>query len=282
MEAIAIDILPVQRNERAETEWNPEVGRSRFRDDVWDLTDLTPDWVQDHRRKIDFTAVAEPGLREVWRHYAYWKLGRVKASTVTSMRSNILRLFGYCTVMGADRLSDLDERDILGLPLWLSSCGIEPATQVHVLQVADEIIRIGQLRGWDVPESVNMAAVKARPEWPKGDPPHKKTKVIPDDTMERVLECALMEEDAINKSLIIILSQTGLRASEVVTIERGCIEQAPAGMHTMEVLISKTVKQGPTPHRILVNSLVVDAVRGLEKRNPASEGPLFARPVRAR
>lgn len=282
MEAIAIDILAVQKNERAENEWNPEVGRSRFRDDVWDLTDLTPDWVQDHRRKIDFTAVAEPGLREVWRHYAYWKLGRVKASTVTSMRSNILRLFGYCTVMGADRLSDLDEQDILGLPLWLSSCGIEPATQVHVLQVADEIIRIGQLRGWDVPESVNMAAVKARPEWPKGDPPHKKTKVIPDDTMERVLECALMEEDTINKSLIIILSQTGLRASEVVTIERGCIEQAPAGMHTMEVLISKTVKQGPTPHRILVNSLVVDAVRELEKRNPASEGPLFVRPVRGK
>ena len=71
MEAIAIDILPAQKNERAETGWNPEVGRSRFRDDVWDLTDLTPDWVQDHRRKIDFTAVAEPGLLEVWRHYAY-------------------------------------------------------------------------------------------------------------------------------------------------------------------------------------------------------------------
>lgn len=256
---------------------NPPVGRSRYLDDVWDLSEQVADVQGQYRQMIDFGKIENPEYRELFRKYAYWKLGRVKALTLTgSGFHSAKKVFEYCDAVGLRSLASMTEEDLLGLARWLRSGSLAPSTCHRIACTAAEMFRIGQLRGWGVPANLNLSAVTSHPEWPSGKPSYQKTRTIPDETMSQVLSCALKEKDIITGGLVVILSQTGLRVSEALSIMPGCIEPAPAGTWTMEVEISKTSRSGPAKHKILVNSLVVDAVRRLEEQSPSPGIPLFS------
>ncbi|WNF36590.1 tyrosine-type recombinase/integrase [Bacillaceae bacterium IKA-2] len=75
-----------------------------------------------------------------------------------------------------------------------------------------------------------------------------------------------MNEDKIlTKCAVILLSQTGLRLSEILSLKIGCVKPLSEGGYYMDCTISKTNRGIPTPHKIFVNELVVDTIQELEE-----------------
>jgi hypothetical protein len=91
-----------------------------------------------------------------------------------------------------------------------------------------------------------------------------KTKPIPEDVFDKILYHALHDEkDMLTKAGIIIQSQTGLRISEVLSIQEGCVKRTSDGYDYMEVTLGKTEKGEPVIHKVFVNEYVKKAVEEL-------------------
>ena len=70
---------------------------------------------------------------------------------------------------------------------------------------------MGQVKEWDVPQTNIFKGITSFQIWnPKQELQKRKTKPIPDDIFDKILECAMKEEIITTKAGIIIQSQTGL------------------------------------------------------------------------
>jgi integrase len=131
--------------------------------------------------------------------------------------------------------------------------------------VVEEIIRIGQIKGWNVPLFNLPKTETANQLWDrKKSMRTNKTKPIPEDVFDKILYHALHDEkDVLTKAGIIIQSQTGLRISEVLSIQEGCVKRTSDGYDYMEVTLGKTEKGEPVIHKVFVNEYVKKAVEEL-------------------
>ena len=250
------------------TDWESVmIGNSRFMDDVWDLRAFIPaKTTKDSKKYLNFGYIPNATMKHTVKQYAYYKLGKVKPKTVKSMVNGWLpSFFEFCAANGITNFSELTQELFLSYNLWLKEKKVSQQHGYCCAHAVEEIIKNGQIKGWDVPKTNIFRGITSCQLWElKRSMRTNKTKPIPPDIFDKILCHAVHDEkNVLTKAGIIIQSQTGLRINEVLSIQEGCVKTSSDGYDYMEVTLSKTEKGEPIIHTVFINELVKDAVREL-------------------
>lgn len=239
------------------------VGASQVKDDVWDMRPLMPSVVEKtSQKRINFGYIKAPGIRKLIKQYAYYKLGSAKPSTVIGIVNGRLPLLvRYMEERGMEDFGSFGREAYLDFIKYLRE-EKRPAcnTGIAISCTIEEIVRIGQTYGWKVAGGRIFNGLSPMEIWGK-QPKVKKVKPIPDDIYQQILFHAVHDEkDILTKAGIIIQSQTGLRIGEILSIKDGCMGKTAGGDDYLETEIRKTEKGDPVLHRVIINTLVKEAV----------------------
>lgn len=257
---------------------NIMIGNSRFRDDVWDLTPLIPQKsMSPSLKKMKFDKINSVQLKFTVKQYMYYKLGQVKARSAIIALQSLAHFLRFCQINGLHSLERITTNTLLIFAMWLKSeCGIGKRTSYLASFAVEEMIRVGQIKGWLVPDYDVLTGATAREIWGSGkdETTTKNVKPIPDDVFDEIMRCVIdykqyHSDEVLTKCGIIIQSQTGLRINEVLSIKSGCLHQPCDSPAYFEVSLSKTVRGEPVLHRVFANDLVVSAIQELEQSTAA-------------
>lgn len=246
---------------------NITIGNSKFTDDVWDLSPfITAKTTKDSHKKINFDFIKNEDMKLTVKHYAYYRLGKVKPQTAFNDINGKLPIFiEYCDLNNINSFNELTKEVFLNYSLWLKEEKGISSGYIRCKTV-EEIIKIGQIKGWNVPKTNIFVDFTSLDLWDlKKSLKENKTKPIPEDIFDKILQCALKEKNILTKVGIIIQSQTGLRINEVLSIRQGCVHTTNDGYDYMEVTLGKTEKGEPIIHKVFINELVKNAIVELEE-----------------
>jgi integrase len=244
---------------------NLSVADSKFTDDLWDLRRLIlSPAIKESHKWLRFGYMDSADMKHTIKLYAYYKLSHCKAQTVVNYVSGYLpRFVEYCDENEIHSFSGITKEHLMNLELWLKEEKHFKWAHLRVCRLVKEIIKVGQIKGWNVPYTNILSELSKEPQSISS---HVKTKPIPPNIFDEILRHAIHDEkNIVTKAGIIIQSQTGLRISEVLSIREGCVHTMKDGHFYMDVIISKTEKGDPAVHKVFVNELVKDAVEELEK-----------------
>lgn len=248
---------------------NISIGNSKFTDDIWDLSPfITAKTTKDSQKKINFDFIKNEDMKLTAKLYAYYRLGKIKPQTVKNNINGVLPLFiEYCNLNNIDNFNDITKEIFLNYALWIKEeKKVAQRTGYNCCSVVEKIIKIGQIKGWDVPKTNIFVDFTSNDLWDtRKSLKENKTKPIPEDIFDKILQCALKEKDILTKAGIIIQSQTGLRINEVLSIQQGCIHATNDEYDYMEVTLSKTEKGEPIIHKVFINELIKNTVVELEE-----------------
>ena len=238
--------------------------------DVWDLRPfITAKTINESHKYIRFEYISDADMKETVKKYTYFKLGKTKPQTARNYINGYLPVFiEYCFINGIHNFADVTLEDYLNFNLWMKDeKKVATGTGFMSCHVVEEIIRIGQIKGWNVPQFHLPKTETANQLWnTKKSMKTNKTKPIPEDVFDKILYHAVHDEkDALTKAGIIIQSQTGLRINEVLSIQEGCVKRTSDGYDYMEVTLGKTEKGEPIIHNVFINNLVKDAIAELSE-----------------
>ena len=244
------------------------IGSSRYSDDVWDLRPfITAKSTKESQKYIRFEYITNAEMKKTVKQYAYYKLGKIKPQTVRNYINGKLPMFiEYCSLNGIHSFADITLEDYFNFNLWMKDeKKVSMQTGFISCHVVEEIIQIGQIKGWNVPQFHLPKTETACQLWPvQKSMKTNKTKPIPEDVFDKILYHAVHDEkDVLTKAGIIIQSQTGLRINEVLSIQEGCVKRTSDGYDYMEVTLGKTEKGEPIIHKVFINELVKDAIAEL-------------------
>ncbi|TCL39431.1 phage integrase family protein [Anaerospora hongkongensis] len=270
---MSIELPPIVGTEDLST---VRIGESYFTDDIWDISLLIDvKGIDSTVKKIDFTKFGIK-FKPVIKLFAYHKLGEIKPQTVSYNIIDLSAFMNYAEKNLVRDFAQLDYETWTDFNRWLKDDyrtqkgkKIAAHTGYTYAHVIEQIIRIGQVEGWDVPKhnifldntsaSIWVSSKKARLQklWSKFPP-------IPDSVFNKILYFAINKEtDIITKSCIIIQSQTGLRINEILGLKVGCLKDGKDGTY-MEVMVPKTDQGVPVEHKVFVNELVITTIEELE------------------
>ncbi len=246
------------------------IGSSKYSDDVWDLRPfITAKTLTDARKFIHFEYISNSDMKDTIKRYAYYKLGKTKPRTVRDYINGDLPMFiEYCSLNGIRSFTDVALEDYLEFNHWMKDVKkVAIGTGFNICHVVEEIIRIGQIKGWKVQSFYLPKMATANQLWnKKRSMKTKKTKPIPEDIFDKIMYHAVHDEtDILTKAGIIIQSQTGLRINEILSIREGCVKRTADGYDYMEVTLSKTEKGEPAIHKVFINDLVKDTIDELSE-----------------
>ena len=246
------------------------IGNSRYSDDIWDLRPfITAKSTKESQKYIRFEYISDADMKETVKQYAYYKLGKTKPQTVRDYINGSLPMFiEYCSINGILSFADITLEDYLNFNLWMKDeKKVALQTGFISCHVVEEIIRIGQIKGWNVPQFYLPKTETANQLWHrKKSMKSNKTKPIPEDVFDKILYHALHDEkDVLTKAGIIIQSQTGLRINEVLSVKEGCVKRTSDGYDYMEVTLGKTEKGESIIHKVFINELVKDTIAELSE-----------------
>ncbi|WP_242844827.1 tyrosine-type recombinase/integrase [Clostridium botulinum] len=254
------------------------IGDSNFTDDIWDLSSLfSKKTLDEGRMRINFSFIKFEDIKLTAKQYAYYKLSSMKPQSVRSRIGNLSAFIKYAEINGINCFSKLTSEYFLDYNLWLRNTyriernrnkGKRVSNQYgySCSFIVEDIIRTGQIVGWNVPEEKLFIKFNSATLWLDRMKNNKKTKPISEEIYNKLLHYAVNEEvNILKKAEIIIQSQTGLRISEVLSIKEGCVKTTNDGYRYMEVEISKTEKGEPIIHRVFCNELVVNIINQLEE-----------------
>lgn len=246
------------------------IGNSRYSDDVWDLRPfITAKTTKESHKYIRFEYISDADMKETVKQYTYYKLGKTKPQTVINYINAKLPMFiKYCSINGIHSFADITLEDYLNFNLWMKDeKKVALQTGFMSCHVVEEIIRIGQIKGWNVPQFHLPKTETANQLWnTKKSMKTNKTKPIPEDVFDKILYHAVHDEkDILTKAGIIIQSQTGLRINEVLSIQEGCVQRTSDDYDYMEVTLGKTEKGEPIIHKVFINELVKDVIAELSE-----------------
>ena len=253
------------------TDWESVmIGNSRFIEDIWDLRAFVPaKTTRDSMKYLNFSYIQNTAMKHTVKQYAYYLLGKVKPKTVKNrINSYLPSFFEFCTANDISSFSELTQERYLAYNLWLKEeKKISQKTGYLHAHVVEEIAKVGQIKGWDVPQISIFRGISAGQLWEVRQSLNKnKTKPIPPNIFDKILYHAVHDEkNVLTKAGIIIQSQTGLRINEVLSIQEGCVKTTSDGYDYMEVMLSKTEKGEPIVHKVFINELVKDAIRELSE-----------------
>lgn len=250
------------------------VANSRFCDDTWDLAPLfSQSSISPNYKKLRFDDIHNEHLKLIIKQYLYYKLGQIKARTVVAVRYRLTHFVKFCEIHNIQTLRHITSHTLIAFAVWLKAeRDISPMTGYFISHAVEEMIRIGQIKGWNVPASDVLTGTTAKDLWgPRTDKSClKKVQPIPDDIFDKIMQYAVNykarnPDDVLTKCGIIIQSQTGLRIGEVLSIKSGCLHQPSDSPAYFEVALSKTVKGDPILHQVFANDLVISAIAELEQ-----------------
>lgn len=246
------------------------IGNSRYSDDIWDLRPfITAKSTKESQKNIRFEYITDVDMKETVKQYTYYKLGKTKPQTVRDYINGSLPMFiEYCSINGIHSFADITLEDYFNFNLWMKDeKKVAMQTGFISCHVVEEIIRIGQIKGWNVPQFHLPKTETANQLWnTKKSMKTNKTKPIPEDVFDKILYHAVHDEkDVLTKAGIIIQSQTGLRINEVLSIQEGCVKRTADGYDYMEVTLGKTEKGEPIIHKVFINELVKDVIAELSE-----------------
>ena len=221
------------------------IGNSRYSDDIWDLRPFIKSKnIDTSKTSIRFEYISDAGMKGIVKQYAYFKLGKIKPHTVRDyINAKLPTFIEYCTLNSIHSFADVTLEDYLNFNLWMKDeKKVATSTGFSTCHAVEEIIRIGQVKGWNVPQFHLPKAETANQLWnTKKSMKSNKTKPIPEDVFDKILYHAVHDEkDVLTKAGIIIQSQTGLRINEVLSIQEGCVKRTSDGYDYMEVTLGKT------------------------------------------
>ena len=186
------------------------VGNSRYSDDVWDLTNLIPETtLLGTKKRIRFAAFVFEDMKNTVKQYAYYKLGQIKPQTVVSYINGYLQnIATYCNENEITSFIEVTLDIFLDYTLWLRRRNVALSTGFHCAHVVEEIMRIGQIKGWNVSKEILPSGVSAFQLWnTKKALRTNKFKSIPEEVFNRILNHAVnAEKDFITMSAIFIQS----------------------------------------------------------------------------
>lgn len=246
------------------------IGNSRYSDDVWDLRPfITAKSTKESHKYIRFEYITNAEMKKTVKQYTYYKLGKTKPQTVRDYINSSLPMFiEYCSINGIHSFADITLEDYLNFNLWMKDeKKVAQQTGFVSCHVVEEIIRIGQIKGWNVPQFHLPKTETANQLWStRKSMKSNKTKPIPEDVFDKILYHAVHDEkDVLMKAGIIIQSQTGLRINEVLSIQEGCVKRTSDGYDYMEVTLGKTEKGELIIHKVFINNLVKDTIAELSE-----------------
>lgn len=246
------------------------IGNSRYSDDIWDLRPfITTKSTKESQKYIRFEYISDADMKKTVKQYAYYKLGKMKPQTVRSyINSNLPMFIEYCFISDIHSFEDVTLEDYLNFNLWMKDeKKVALQTGFMSCHVVEEIIRVGQIKGWNVPQFHLPKTETASQLWNrKKSMKTNKTKPIPEDVFDKILYHAVHDEkDVLTKAGIIIQSQTGLRINEVLSIQEGCVKHTSDGYDYMEVTLGKTEKGEPIIHKVFINELVKETIAELSE-----------------
>ena len=131
------------------------IGNSRYSDDIWDLRPfITAKSLQTGKKWIRFKYIIDAEMKETAKQYAYYKLGKTKSQTIRNYINGSLPMFmEYCSLNGIHSFADVTLEDYLNFNLWMKDeKKVALQTGFMSCHVVEEIIRIGQIKGWNVPQ----------------------------------------------------------------------------------------------------------------------------------
>ena len=246
---------------------NITIGNSKFTDDIWDLSPfIYAKTTKDSHKKITFSFIENEDIKLTVKLYAYYKLGKIKPQSIFNYIQGQLPIFiEYCNLNNISSFNEITKEIFLNYSLWLKE---EKGISAGYIKskIVEEIIKIGQIKGWNVTKTNIFVDFTSLDLWDlKKALKENRTKPIPEDIFDKILQCSLEEKNILTKAGIIIQSQTGLRINEVLSIRQGCIHTTSDGYDYMEVTLGKTEKGEPIIHKVFINELVKNTVEELEK-----------------
>ena len=245
------------------------IGNSKFTDDIWDLSPfIIAKTTRDSHKKINFSFIKDKEIQQVVKFYSYYRLGKVKPQSLSSeIRGSLPNAIEYFSLNNINSFNEINKEVFLNYALWLKEDKkVSTRTGYIYCKVVEEIIKIGQIKGWNVPKTNIFLDFTSNDLWDiKKSLKENRTKPIPEDIFDKILQCALEEKNILTKAGIIIQSQTGLRINEVSSIRQGCVHTTDDGYNYMEVTLSKTEKSEPIIHKVFINDLVKNTVSELEE-----------------
>lgn len=245
------------------------VGNSLFMEDTWDLSPLVPQKAMKRSyKKVSFGYIRSPQMKDVVKLYAYHRLGQIKPQTLQHQINGYLpNFFEYCDLHGIQSFREITKDVFIDFSVWMRTTKtLDEKSGYLVARIVEDIVRVGQIKGWDVQTEITFTGTASTTLWRSGGiGEERKTQPIPEDIFNRIVDCAVnKEEDIITKTAIIIQSQTGLRISEVLSIQHGCLHTLDNGYCYMEVSLGKTVPGEPILHKVFANDLVQCAIKELD------------------
>jgi len=245
------------------------VGNSVFTDDVWDISPyILSKTTRNSRKHLRFGYIRNDHIKHTVKLYAYYKLGQIKPQSVENYINNTLpRFIKFCSIREIHSFREVTREVLLAFAFWQKTeARASNSVMYRTSFVVEDIIRIGQMMDWEVPESDVLRGITSADLWkPEKNKDTCRTRPIPDDVFDKILECAInKEKNILTRAGIIIQSQTGMRISEVLSIQYGCVHESPEGISYMEIKTEKTEKGEPILHKIFVNELVKEVIRELE------------------
>ncbi|MCS6130433.1 site-specific integrase [Clostridium botulinum] len=247
---------------------NITIGNSKFTDEVWDLSPFITDvTIPISKKVIKFDYIKNDDVKKTVKLYTYYKFNKCKPRWVCDiLRCHFPSVIKYFEINEIYSFEEITKNKFLEYTLWLKEeCNVAQRTGYTRSYILEEIIKIGQIKGWNVSKTNIFIDFTSLELWDvKKALKENKTKPIPEDIFDKILQCALKEKNILTKAGIIIQSQTGLRINEVLSIRQGCVHTTNDGYDYMEVSLGKTEKGDPIIHKVFINELVKNAVEELE------------------
>lgn len=144
------------------------IGNSCFTDDKWDLRPfITKKTTKESHKYIRFNFIHNEGMKFTVKQYAYYKLGVIKPQTVFGYITGYLPNFiEYCSLNEINSFADITQKDFLEFSLWLKETKkLSASAGYHSSYVVEDLIKTGQIKGWNVPQNNIFRGVTSSQLW---------------------------------------------------------------------------------------------------------------------
>ncbi|MBA4537645.1 tyrosine-type recombinase/integrase [Heyndrickxia sporothermodurans] len=260
-------------------------GNNKFSDDIWDFKGFVeaPHW-NDAKFRIDFTSFSQwESIKITIKKYIHSELLMNGFNSVKRKHSAFKQLIDFLNENHSiESFQDFTDNTIREYFQYLLKAISERGTPLSPMsikksaQVVKELLIRGGQRDWEVPtnttkiNSIYNELIINNKTLKEGTKFGVTNKVLPEEEVINSLIKTAREqlekgEDVLTSASILLSTQLGLRISEVVLIQEGCLSVIN-GEYQITYLTSKTQK---TPERVTrpANEIVVEAIRALEKHS---------------
>lgn len=255
------------------------VGNSWYDDDIWDFNGLVGvnKQVGEHNNRIDFNTINNQEIKFVLKQFALKRLLQVQPNSFKrnfgglSHFAKFLEL-QYPMVQSLEDTSRMVLRTYFDHVIKSKNHKGELISRTDIFHktgpVKDMLIE-GDRKHWKVPQGCSNWVRELYDEMilksPRvASPKDETTKDRHDeDTVKKIIMCALQEKNIFSKASVIIQTQTGLRIGEILTIEEGCLKYEN-GEPVFEYWTRKT-KIGDVLVTAYANELVWNAIKELDE-----------------